>query len=129
MNMSAGSQRGFLACALLKQETTVRAQNAVRICVHCILTKKKRTCCFNQLPLQIFQANVRKSVKDKLKKGSDKSIRTSVVCMKKPKHFFYWMINFPLRALPSVVFICFHQMGHSSGILNFFRRNCCTSCL
>ena len=54
MNMSRGSQRSRLACALLKQETTVRAQisnnaarahvlvleNAVLICFHCIFFQK-----------------------------------------------------------------------------------------
>ena len=39
MNMSVGSQRGRLACALLKQEITARAQNAFRICFHWMFTK------------------------------------------------------------------------------------------
>ncbi len=46
MNVSGGSQRGRLACALLKQETTVRAQNAVRICFHSFFSKLKSNMLF-----------------------------------------------------------------------------------
>ena len=38
--MSRGSQRGRLACALLKQETTVRAQNVIRIGFDCFFFPK-----------------------------------------------------------------------------------------
>ena len=62
IDMSGGSQRGRLACALLKQETTVRAQNVVRICFHRFVSPKNRKCCLNWLPLQMFQRNVRRNV-------------------------------------------------------------------
>ena len=40
IDMSGGSQRCRLTCALLKQDTTTRTQNAVRNCSHCTLPKK-----------------------------------------------------------------------------------------
>ena len=59
LNMAGGSQRGRLACALRKQETTVRAQNLARIGFHCFFQKLAWTCCFGWPYLQIFQEDVR----------------------------------------------------------------------
>ena len=39
--MSGGSQKGRLACALLKQETTARAQDAARIDFHCMFFQQQ----------------------------------------------------------------------------------------
>ena len=56
MTVARGSLTAPLACALLKQETIVRARNVVRIRVHASGCEKSlENCCLSWLRLQMFQ--------------------------------------------------------------------------
>ena len=67
--MSGGSQRDRLACALLKQEATVRAQNEVRIRVLCFFAKLEREYCFNWLQLQCSNKNCSNKCKEEMSRA------------------------------------------------------------
>ena len=61
MTMARGSLTAPLACALLKQETIVRAQNVVRIRVHGSgFEKSLENGCLSWLRLQMFQKQIEK---------------------------------------------------------------------
>ena len=61
MTMAWGSLTAPLACALLKQETIVRAQNVVRIRVHGSgFEKSLENGCLSWLRLQMFQKQIEK---------------------------------------------------------------------
>ena len=65
MNMSGGSQRGRLACALLKQETTVRAQiSKIAARAHVLCSKML----FQFVSIAIFPKHVRKNEKSRCQK-------------------------------------------------------------